>query len=207
MPADVETSAVLADTPLSVRLADYIEFHRQGVAALRADPAADVRVLVFSCQPFAQCGGHGDRLNGIVTAFLLAVLTRRVFLIDSESPLPLQVLLAPRLIDWRVRGGILATAGLRQHSYHDKRRQFEADLSSLATYAENVLVINANLRLLRMMFEAPALREAAVSIGLPTHAPQFFVAEVFDLLFTPSPVLHHELAVLRSQLGSPQDGR
>ena len=27
---------------------------------------------VYSCQPFAQCGGHGDRLNGIITVFLLA---------------------------------------------------------------------------------------------------------------------------------------
>lgn len=30
------------------------------------------------------------------------VLTKRVFLIDSESPLPLQLLLEPRAIDWRV---------------------------------------------------------------------------------------------------------
>jgi len=207
IPADVDAATILADTPLSVRLADYIELHRQGVAQLREDPAADVRVLVYSCQPFAQCGGHGDRLNGIVTAFLLAVLTRRVFLIDSESPLPLQLLLAPRLIDWRVRGGLLATAGLRQHSYHDKRRQFEADLGRLASYEDNVLVINVNYRLLRMMFEAPALQEAATALGLPTHAPQFFVAEVFDLLFTPSPALHHELEGLRSQVGSPEDGR
>ena len=32
----------------------------------------------------------------------LQVLTNRVFLIDSESPLPLQLLLEPRGIDWRV---------------------------------------------------------------------------------------------------------
>ena len=25
-------------------------------------------MLVYSCQPFAQCGGHGDRLNGIAAA-------------------------------------------------------------------------------------------------------------------------------------------
>eukprot|EP00913_Durusdinium_trenchii_P035752 g33454.t1 len=65
--------------------------------------ASGARVLVYSCQPFAQCGGHGDRLNGIITVFLLAVLTGRVFLIDSESPLPLQLLLQPRDVDWRVR--------------------------------------------------------------------------------------------------------
>lgn len=31
---------------------------------------------VYSCQPFAQCGGHGDRLNGIITVFLLAAPRR-----------------------------------------------------------------------------------------------------------------------------------
>ena len=32
-----------------------------------------VQPQVYSCQPYAQCGGHGDRLNGIITVFLLAV--------------------------------------------------------------------------------------------------------------------------------------
>ena len=82
-----------------------------------------LRRQVYSCTPFAQCGGHGDRLNGIITTFLLAappqtattvaqssfsncgsppeVQTGRAFFIDSESPLPLQLLLQPRSIDWR----------------------------------------------------------------------------------------------------------
>merc|ERR550537_2124443 len=104
------------DVPLSVRLKEYIEFHRNAVAAI-ANGARDVRVLVYSCQPFGQCGGHGDRLNGIVTAFFLAVLTHRIFLIDYESPFPLHMLWAPGLLDWRVRGSIMASAGLRHHSY------------------------------------------------------------------------------------------
>jgi hypothetical protein len=186
--------------PLSVRLSQYITFHRQGVAAIaRGD--RDVPVLVYSCQPFAQCGGHGDRLNGIVTAFFLAVLTQRVFLIDYESPLPLQMLLAPNLIDWRVRGGIMATAGLRHHSYHDKRRQFEADISRLAEYPDPMLIITKNYRMLRSLFEAPALRSRVLELGLPVHAPKFLIAEVFDVLFTPSLVLQSELSELRLSLG------
>merc|ERR1712232_1519607 len=135
------------------------------LAAAQAEgrPApAHVRVLVYSCQPFAQCGGHGDRLNGIITAFFLAVLTQRLFLIDYESPLPLQMVLTPHLIDWRVRGSIMATASLRHHSYHDKRRQFEADISRLADYPDNVVVVTKNYRMLRSLFEAPALRSRAL---------------------------------------------
>jgi len=202
-----QASDMLADTPLATRLAEYLEFHRRGVAALASDADSDIPVLVYSCQPYAQCGGHGDRLNGIVTAFMLAVLTRRLFLIDSESPLPLQLLLTPRLVDWRVRGGLFATAFLRHHSYHDKRRQFDTDLGRLASYPERVLVLTLNYRMLRMLFEAPALHLQAAELGLPLRAPPFLVAEIFDVLFAPSPALRQELAALRHSVGNPEDGR
>jgi len=196
------------DTPLETRLAEYIEFHRRGVEALASSSTAEAPpVLLYSCQPFAQCGGHGDRLNGIATAFLLAVLTRRVFLLDSESPLPLQMFLAPRLIDWRVRGSMLATAGLRHHSYHDKRRQFEADIGALKAYDDPVLVLTMNYRMIRSLVEAPALRAEATELGLPEHSPPFLIAEIFDILFAPSPVLQHETRELRAALGGLEDGR
>jgi len=195
------------DRPLAARLAEYADFHRRGLAALAKDPEADVPVLIWSCQPYQQCGGHGDRFNGIVTAFLLAVLTRRVFLLDSESPLPLQMFLAPRLIDWRVRGGLPAMALLRHHTYHDKRRQFEADLGRLAEYPERILVLNLNYRMLRILFEAPALRPEAVSLGLLTRAPPFLAAEVFDMLFTPARALRREVGLFRQALGGLPDGR
>eukprot|EP00930_Biecheleria_cincta_P042824 TRINITY_DN29463_c0_g1_i1.p1 TRINITY_DN29463_c0_g1~~TRINITY_DN29463_c0_g1_i1.p1 ORF type:complete len:777 (-),score=121.33 TRINITY_DN29463_c0_g1_i1:43-2244(-) len=232
---DMVSSRWSSDTPLAVRLAEYIDFHRRAVAVLsRSDkdkakessksPARqgaafteeekeedlqveDINVLVYSCQPFAQCGGHGDRLNGIITVFLLAVLTKRVFLIDSESPLPMELLLEPRAIDWRVRGSTLATAGLRHHSYHDKRKQFEADLERLATYPDRLLVVSMNYRMIRSLFEAPSLREQAQQLGLPVDAPPFFVAEVFHVLFAPALALREELHSLRTELAPLEDGR
>lgn len=205
-PLQWMTSRHTPETPLSSRLAEYIAFHRKGVAAI-ANGAGDVRVLVYSCQPFAQCGGHGDRLNGIVSAFFLAVLTNRVFLIDYESPVPLQMVLTPHLIDWRVRGSIMATASLRHHSYHDKRQKFEADIGRLAEYPDNVLVVTKNYRMLRSMFEAPALRPQALELGLQVQAPNFLIAEVFEMLFMHSPVLKNELGEVRSQLGSLRERR
>ncbi|CAJ1378657.1 unnamed protein product [Effrenium voratum] len=189
------------DTPLAVRLAEYTAMHQaamgQDVEGLKAP---GTKFLVYSCQPFAQCGGHGDRLNGIITVFMLAVLLGRVFLIDSESPLPMQLLLEPRALDWRVSGGLLATAGLRHFSYHDKRQLFEADLEQLASFPEQVMVINMNYRMIRSLFEAPALQAAAAKLGLPRSAPRFLSAEIFDLLFAPTQLLRQELFLLRSEL-------
>eukprot|EP00928_Gymnodinium_smaydae_P013490 TRINITY_DN14918_c0_g1_i2.p1 TRINITY_DN14918_c0_g1~~TRINITY_DN14918_c0_g1_i2.p1 ORF type:complete len:560 (-),score=129.88 TRINITY_DN14918_c0_g1_i2:235-1914(-) len=195
------------------RLEAYAAMHQRGVEALAASRAAGepppegVRVLVYVCQSFGQCGGLGDRVNGIATAFMLAILTDRVFLIDSESPLPLQTLLAPNKVDWRVRGNIGALAALRHHSFHDKRRQFEADVGRLATYGDQVLVLSKNYRMLRTLFEAPALRGAAEAVGLPVQAPPFLLADLFDFLFRPAPVLALGLGVLRSWLGDLEDRR
>ena len=208
-PGSEETAAGWpVDTPLVIRLAEYVAFHQNALKQLKANESAfsesGIRVLVYSCQPFAQCGGHGDRLNGMLTVFLLAVLTKRVFLIDSESPLPLQLLLEPRAIDWRVAGGLRATAGLRHFSYHDKRRNFEADLGKLAEYPEQVMVINMNYRMMRSLFEAPALRDAAQELGFPDYAPSFLAAEIFDMLFAPTQSLRQELHLLRQELDVPR---
>jgi hypothetical protein len=40
--------------------------------------------LVYKCH--TQCGGLGDRFKGIITVFLLAVLTNRAFLIEHPTP-------------------------------------------------------------------------------------------------------------------------
>lgn len=200
------------DVPMEVRLKDYIEFHQRGIALLHSMQGDKGRavglgfnVLVYSCQPFAQCGGHGDRINGIVTMFMLAVLTKRLFLLDLESPMPLQMLLTPGLIDWRVRSGILATAGLSHHSYHDKRQQFKADIGRIASYPDQLLVVSGNYRMLRSLFEAPELQPAAAALGLPTFAPPFLVAELFDVLFSPSALLTQELSALRARVGGLEE--
>lgn len=197
------------ETPWAIRLAEYQAMHQQSLERMKSMKESEflesgIQILVYSCEPYAQCGGHGDRLNGIITVFLLAVLTNRIFLIDSESPLPLQLLLEPRGIDWRVAGGIRAKAGLRHLSYHDKRRNFEADLERLATYPEQILVINMNYRMIRSLFEAVALREAVHRFGLPEKAPPFLAAEIFDALFAPTQLLRQELHVLRQELDVPR---
>ena len=49
------------------------------------------------------CGGHGDRLHGILSLFLFAIATKRAFFVDYRYPLPLHMVLVPNLIDWRIR--------------------------------------------------------------------------------------------------------
>ena len=60
-------------------------------------------VLIWQCphRDFSKCAGLGDRMRGIQVAFLLAIITKRVFLIDwPTDPFPIQTVMYPARIDW-----------------------------------------------------------------------------------------------------------
>lgn len=67
-----------------------------------------VKALVWKC-PNApkKCGGVGDRLRGIQFAFLLAVITKRMFFIQwGDDPYPLLDALTPAEFDWNLPSNI-----------------------------------------------------------------------------------------------------
>lgn len=51
-------------------------------------------------RPGCSCGGLGDRLNGIMSSLVVAMLTGRSFAIDWKSPCPLEDHWMPHLIHW-----------------------------------------------------------------------------------------------------------
>ncbi|CAF0898650.1 unnamed protein product [Rotaria sordida] len=55
--------------------------------------------ITYRCREI--CGGWGDRLRGITSTFILAVLSRRRFYIDMPYPCELTKFLEPNLYDWQ----------------------------------------------------------------------------------------------------------
>ncbi|KAF4656573.1 hypothetical protein FOL47_008848 [Perkinsus chesapeaki] len=105
------------------------------------------RFLLFTCNPWSLCGGHGDRINGLTTAFVLAVLTDRALLIDIDSPIPLGMLLQPLpdSFDWRVPSiGIGAQSSV--YVYIDKRKRLIRDLPLIANDRSRVISFAHNHR-------------------------------------------------------------
>ena len=78
-------------------LAVYTDFHtheRQRESARR---------LVWVCDVRSHCGGLADRIKGITHALVLAMLSRRVLLLDWHGrEFGEQTYLEPNLIDWRL---------------------------------------------------------------------------------------------------------
>ena len=66
-------------------LEDYIAFHNHHtVAAAERSAGKDPQFLIWKCgyPEDTGCGGVGDRIKGIISAFYTAICSRRIFLID-----------------------------------------------------------------------------------------------------------------------------
>ncbi|KEG14902.1 hypothetical protein DQ04_00261010 [Trypanosoma grayi] len=59
--------------------------------------------LIYSCESHRRgyaCGGMGDRTRGMITAFWLALLSRRRFELYHPTPVPLQKYMPPHLLNY-----------------------------------------------------------------------------------------------------------
>lgn len=83
----------------------YIKFHESQIVmdnvtnTPRLKPGA--KYLLYSCES-SLCGGLGDRTNGIVTLFYVAMTTGRVLLINHPKPKPLTTVLKPNRVWWDI---------------------------------------------------------------------------------------------------------
>lgn len=74
----------------------YIEYHKQ---VLHSEKPGKFLVYLCGGKNYG-CGGYGNRLNGIASLLLLAILTDRVFLIDWKYSISLKDYFLPNKIDW-----------------------------------------------------------------------------------------------------------
>ena len=77
---------------LLLTLAEYAKFHSK---------AGNAHCLIWKCEAGFDCGGLGDRLRGIALTLLLAVFSRRRFLLYWGTPNGEHIYLKPNVINWK----------------------------------------------------------------------------------------------------------
>ncbi|XP_041356569.1 uncharacterized protein LOC121373854 [Gigantopelta aegis] len=114
------------------------------------------KYIIFQCDGQHACGGWGDRQKGIVSAFLLANVTNRMFLINMTSPCNLNRFLVPNKYRWdmanfKLSGKTSKTiGGVRRRDYQKKIRfedfnlLFPEDVIFLRSNADLVNIIRSN---------------------------------------------------------------
>ncbi|XP_060553266.1 uncharacterized protein LOC132714401 isoform X2 [Ruditapes philippinarum] len=74
----------------------------EDITVLNKNQCKNRNFLVYRCDSSIPCGGWADRQKGIVSSFLMALLTKRVFVIDMVQPCNLDQFLLPNIYDWSI---------------------------------------------------------------------------------------------------------
>ncbi|GAA5868445.1 hypothetical protein JCM3774_005382 [Rhodotorula dairenensis] len=79
----------------STWLDDYRKLHAEMLSGKR-----EPRFISYHCEQGMNCGGLGDRLLGMTSAFFFGLVTERAFLAEWQSPIPLDVIFDSPHVDW-----------------------------------------------------------------------------------------------------------
>ena len=171
--------------------------------------------LVFAVDMKDGGGGYADRLKGLLSTFLLAVLQQRAFAIDNLRPLPWTDLWLPNALPWltaaqldaRLRINHTADTSLLQLNYMGPELWQSLDHNLSADWAAHSVVrMRHNANSFALAFNNPHLHEAARSMGFDLSMAadlDYYEACFLQLLFRPTPLLADAVNDVMRQLGRP----
>ncbi|XP_069135461.1 uncharacterized protein [Argopecten irradians] len=176
---------------------EYIAMNtlKETMAKVRNNP----RYLVYECSKTrnTSCYGWSDRIAGIVTTFIISILSNRHFLIDFDTPCLLQDYLIPNHYDWRYNSSILVN---KTSSFHDVKNWHHKKLDKYISGGENfnkyfkedVVHLLMNWDFINDFRKRPNIEQ---DIPWITKRHQVDIYKgVYDFLFKLSPMSMHAIA-------------
>jgi hypothetical protein len=152
--------------------------------------------MIYSCQSF--CGGWGDRLRGIMSVYVLALLTHRRFMIDMNYPCGIHQGVEPNLVNWTYVKNPGSKTRLNINTMRSWQTAIRSDTSNMikskdfttawSSYDDIFISTNAD-------YMGPALRNFHMSnetrrllgrIPVSQATMQTLFALFFEILFKPS---------------------
>jgi hypothetical protein len=158
------------------------------------------RYIVYECKDW--CGGLGDRIKGIATTFMIALLTDRVFLINWVHPAPITDILVPNAIDWEYQKDELPE-GLKYFN-HPMMNTYTMNtdflnvnfekyyLNEEAENSEDTIIVTKFNELLPL-FHSPSNRNKLQQLGLWQMDEHAFLGCIVEYLFRPSTAVVSEM--------------
>ena len=138
--------------------------------------------LVYGCYEISYCGGHGDRFHGIMTAFLLALITGRRLFIDARHPVPLDAALKGF---WKLPLADVASEAARYQFVGDTDAFVEL-LPKLLDEQARQVTLSTNLRMEGILARHPL---TAHLVKKYLNGSPYWVHCAWDFLFSPTPDL------------------
>ncbi|GBB85578.1 hypothetical protein RclHR1_12070009 [Rhizophagus clarus] len=150
------------------------------------------RYVSYICDDKNNCGGLSDRILGMTSAFVFALLTNRAFLADWQTPFPLETIFSSPNIDWshdslnpssNIRE--LETSELNVIDFDAKNLDQQFMLSNWTTkYPSPFIKFYSNRGMIIRSFDSKYYSQTLKDMGLRPHTT---FGCVVDYLFRPAP--------------------
>ncbi|CAM4848725.1 unnamed protein product [Rotaria magnacalcarata] len=169
------------------------------------------RTITYKCSGF--CGGFGDRIKGIISAYLLALLTGRRFAIKMSSPLDITSVLMPNAYDWRLPDTIIQRSQLIVNRMTDASPSGIYLNMSIHNFADSWkpydnILFESNLDDIIAVLSNPSFQPKLKTLGLKPSKVDHdkLVPLIYEILFDPSSdikaMVNNALTIVRHS-GSP----
>ncbi|XP_033750231.1 uncharacterized protein LOC117334627 [Pecten maximus] len=153
--------------------------------------------LVYDCSHRwpGSCGGWSDRISGILSTYVLAILSNRKFLINFDNPCKLENYFLTNSYDWRYNGTLLGKKPSKNyHLKDDNGRKIMKVLLTAKSTQPIKDFFTAEVSFVRINWDMT--REFRKFLHVENYAPwitRLHFADIyryiFDLFFQPKPFL------------------
>jgi hypothetical protein len=150
------------------------------------------RYIVYECiEGMGLCGGWGDRLKGIYSAYAWSLLSKRKFYININKPCPLTNMLEPNNIDWNTSFSELYNNNPTKEFFNKidnnifKESIINFKLDEFERNTTDIIIIRNNLDWLESMSKNRHIQERLRQLGFNTNEfkMQFLFQKWFNKLF------------------------
>ena len=156
------------------------------------------RCIIYTCT--GGCGGFGDRLKGMVNAYLWALVTNRTLKFVLKHPCPnfLHGLLRPNLVQWNTSFPSTKVPFMLNlmDKFAFRRTILRGDLEKL--YPHEVIVLRSNVHYWTAFTKVPHYKVILQNHGFSDLSARGIFAKAFGDLFTWSPNLRAGLPPYKS---------
>ncbi|XP_033761877.1 uncharacterized protein LOC117343565 [Pecten maximus] len=168
------------------------------------------RYIVYDCSKAKEgvCGGWSDRMSGILSTLVISLLTKRRFLIKHDKPCLIEDYLIPAdRFDWRFNKSILLN---KTSSYQDlsarkstNLRKYLSGSLDINTYFEHdVNFVRMNWDFTEEFRKRRNIEDEIPWVTKLKYADMY--KQLFNFLFTPSPLFAKALNEVKSQRTRPK---
>lgn len=157
----------------------------------------NLKFLVYYCN--TDCGGYADRQKGIVSTYLMALLTGRKFVIVLQKPCELENFFLPHAYNWlECKNYVLnaspnKTQRLTVYDQPGKFRRFLSNLNFQEKWTSQIVEITINflvIDIVRKHLEKNPLKQLS---WIRNVSPDFIISTVLNLLFRRNPSFDREI--------------